>query len=184
MKIDNYNISDKIIKQMNIYRKKSIEDGTERGFRLCQNLKTKNVTIGGKCKGDNCSILMSESKCDKNEISIGTFHTHPPTKLPFFINKGKTITHSEMSDGDTCQSIINDEKISCIGSVDGINCYVPISKKLKRCSKSYVEELTNYNSKKINDMMKTEKGRLLYSKKIDDLITCFKLKKIKEDQLK
>ncbi len=128
VKIGKYNISDKIIEQMNIYRKKTNKDKIEKGFRLCQNLKTKNITTGNKCDGDNCSILMSESKCGKNEISIGTFHTHP------HIN-------SDMSATDIYASKLFTDKINCVGGLENIKCFTP--KKVKGCTESKAHKLIN-----------------------------------------
>ncbi len=128
IKIDKYSISDNLIEQMNIYRKKTNKDGIERGFSLCQIPGKRNITAGSKCIGDTCNVDILKSECSKGKIRIGDFHTHPSG-------------NSDMSATDIHSSKFRMDDINCVSGSENIKCYTP--KKVKGCTESKARKLIN-----------------------------------------
>lgn len=75
IKLNGYSILDETINQMKTIINRSKQINSELGFALCadheDNLRARNI-----CTGKSCHIEI-ESKCDKKEKFVGTYHTHP-----------------------------------------------------------------------------------------------------------
>jgi len=127
IKVDKYNIQPEIVQQMNEYIKKSNKDGNERGFKLCKTLVNDDISTGSRCVGNYCSTDITKSKCDKGKINIGSFHTHPLSK----VSKNDNTKFDIMSNQDILLSYRNKEEITCIGHSKGIKCYIP--KEIEGC---------------------------------------------------
>ncbi len=142
MKIFKYNILDKTIDQMKLYIERSNKDGNERGFKLCKTVGKNDISIESKCVGNYCSTDITKSKCDKEKVNVGSFHTHPLSK----VSKSDDNKFDTMSIQDIFLSYRNEEEITCIGHSIGIKCYTP--KKIRGCDGVTAYGLENENETK------------------------------------
>ncbi|MFA5151710.1 MAG: hypothetical protein WC554_04025 [Clostridia bacterium] len=88
----------------------SVKENREIGLNICQSLDG-NFQFGPKCSGAECSVTLPK---DCGTISkVGTFHTH--TEDP-------SVDHTKFSGADILESVLSDEKLSCLGyKKDGVN---------------------------------------------------------------
>lgn len=133
IKVGKYNVSEKIIDEMNKAIKETKDDGHERKFNLCTKPNS-NVLITGKKVRGGLYNIENESKCKKGQSKIGDFHTHPPWSTNIMSTKDISLIYKHK------------DKIGCIGNIDGIKCHIPI--KTKDCNLSSINRLDNIQYKR------------------------------------
>ncbi len=130
-KLNSFILPDDIIKDMKDRIKNTRKLGIELGFALCIdknpninhdknpninhdinhniNHNKKIITKGSECTGEKCSI--KAGVCNKNQLQIGNYHTHPRTD--------PTMSITDMVTG--CS-----ESVQCIGSArsNSIVCFI------------------------------------------------------------
>lgn len=111
--VGDYQLSTKVIKQMDSALKQTNKTGLEHGFSLCAK-KTKGKIFGSNlCTGDECSIAIDKG-CDSENLGvrIGSYHTHPSDS-----------PNGGLSLGDINIACSNNLEVSCLGHGSKINCY-------------------------------------------------------------
>lgn len=134
-KVGKYNISEKIVDEMNKSIKETNDDGHERKFNLCTKSNSNELITGKKVRGNLYNLeVENESKCEKDQSKIGDFHTHPPWASNIMSTKDISLIYKHK------------DKIGCIGNINGIKCHIPI--KAKDCNLSSIYKLDDIQYKR------------------------------------
>ena len=105
-KLNSFTIADDTIRAMEHLSGLTFVTRSEHGFNLCLD-RDNIIRPGNVCKGEKCSIDVSEFNCKENERTVGIFHTHDEQSNP---------SMSDLSVGYLVG-------ISCIGNPKDIKCY-------------------------------------------------------------
>lgn len=113
--LNSFIIPDDIIKKMDETLKESRTKEIELGFSLCKRTDNNILKIGEQCVGGECSISLPEQCEEKDDIYVGTYHTH--------FNESSRPSSQDIP-------IIYKRGLACIGGIhenkirnEEINCY-------------------------------------------------------------
>lgn len=164
------------INKLNDIIRKSEEEKTEYGMIFCSDTDKppfESITYSDLCKGNECSVDLSDCKGRKQ---IGTFHTHPHVKI------GKDF--GNLSGTDIYVAIINRRSFSCIGLTEDnrptIKCFTPQFDIDPNIASDAIKAEDDYGEK----LSKVTKGKPnVDTKSVDTLIESYDKRKITKYKL-